>query len=507
LPELECRNFSKAFGVVVALKAVSLSLKKGEIRALFGGNGSGKSTCAKILGGSVSKDNGEILIDGKKFEIESPMSAIKQRIAVTSQELSLFPNRTVNQNLTLLNTPKKFLFFEDRKTARSKALSALERVGLQTLLDTAVSELVDSQKYLVEFAKALIFKPRILVVDEITSSLGHQEVAIVGRILKELAGEGCIIIYISHRVNEIFDICSSVTVLRNGEVVNSYQTNEVTQETLLTDMIGSQPVVERQDDSGQAIEPTENRKVLSAKNIKIDGFSGEISDFNLEAGEVLGVAGLQGQGKSRLLRLLFGLSEPIEIKLGGKRKHILNSASAISNGIGYLTGDRVNEGAFYGRSIGENLNLVNNVVLKYKPLKNDEVLQENKVKYKSFAFPIETLSGGNQQKVVLLRWTSLRPDILLADDPTKGIDISAKLDVYEIFRQLARQGSAIVFMSSDEEELVSMGKHTDHYSVAVMYDGRIVRRLYGGDITTANIIAASIPTGRATGQDIPWQTS
>ena len=209
----------------------------------------------------------------------------------------------------------------------------------------------------------------------------------------------------------------------------------------------------------------------------------------------MGVAGLQGQGKARLVKRLFGLSEPLEMELSGKKKRIIDPITAISNGIGYLTGDRVNEGVFYGRSIGENLNLVNNVVLKYEPLKIDDVLQKNKVKYKSSALPIETLSGGNQQKVVLLRWTSLRPNILLADDPTKGIDIASKLDVYEIFRQMARQGSAIVFVSSDEEELVSMGRNTDHYSVAVMYDGKIVKRLYGSDITTANIISASIPTG------------
>ncbi|MBT4644635.1 MAG: sugar ABC transporter ATP-binding protein [Deltaproteobacteria bacterium] len=497
MSELECRDFSKAFGAVVALKGVGFSVKSGDIRALFGGNGSGKSTCAKILGGSVFKNDGEIYIDGKKIEIDSPISAIKQGIAVTSQELSLFPKQTVNQNLILLDTPKKFLFFQDRAAARSKALSALERVGLPTLLDTLVSQLTDSQMYLVEFAKALILKPRILVVDEITSSLGHQEVAIVAKILKEMAAEGCIILYISHRVIEIFDICSSVTVLRNGEVVNTYQTSRVTEQMLLTDMIGSKlPVLEQHESGKQAGKKSGDcRTALSAKGLRIRGFSGDTIDLELKAGEILGVAGLQGQGKARLVKRLFGLSEPLEMELSGKKKRIIDPITAISNGIGYLTGDRVNEGVFYGRSIGENLNLVNNVVLKYEPLKIDDVLQKNKVKYKSSALPIETLSGGNQQKVVLLRWTSLRPNILLADDPTKGIDIASKLDVYEIFRQMARQGSAIVFVSSDEEELVSMGRNTDHYSVAVMYDGKIVKRLYGSDITTANIISASIPTG------------
>jgi ABC-type sugar transport system ATPase subunit len=186
------------------------------------------------------------------------------------------------------------------------------------------------------------------------------------------------------------------------------------------------------------------------------------------------------------------------MELGSKKKRITSPISAIANGIGYLTGDRVKDGVFVGRSVAENLNLVNDIVLNRKPLKNDEVLQKYNVKYKSAALPIETLSGGNQQKVVLSRWTSVRPVILLADDPTKGIDVSSKLDVYEIFREMALQGSAIVFVSSEDEELVEMAKETDNYSVAVMYNGRIVRRLYGSEITTSNIISASVAGGQKT---------
>lgn len=496
MSELECRNFSKTFGAVVALKGVDFTVKSGDIRALFGGNGSGKSTCAKILGGMVFKDDGEIRIDGKKVEIDSPISAIRQGIAVTSQELSLFPNQTVAQNLILLDTSKKFLFFQDRAASREKALSILQRVGLQCLLDRLVSNLTDSEMYLVEFAKALFLHPRILVVDEITSSLGHREVATVAKILKEMAAEGCIVLYISHRINEIFDICTSVTVLRNGEVINTYQTSRVTEQMLLRDMIGSKlPESDQKDGSRQAVGTSKEFKTaLSVKGLKIAGYSGSPIDLNLKAGEILGVAGLQGQGKARLIKSLFGLSEPVDVELGGRITRIQDPITAITHGIGYLTGDRVKEGVFYGRPIGENLNLVNNIVLNYEPLKIDEVLQKNKVKYNSSALPIETLSGGNQQKVVLLRWTSLRPDVLLANDPTKGIDIAAKIDVYELFRQMAQKGSAIVFVSSDEEELVVMGKNTDNYSVAVMYDGKIVKRLYGSDITTANIITALIPT-------------
>jgi ribose transport system ATP-binding protein len=499
LSELELRNIKKAFGAVVALKGASLSLKSGEIRAIFGGNGSGKSTLAKILGGSVFPNDGEIYIDGNRININSPISAIKHGIAVTSQELSLFPDRTVKQNLTLLNTPKKFLFFEDRITARSRAIKALERVGLTSILDKPVSELTDNQKYLVEFAKALLYEPHILVVDEITSALRREEVAMVGNILKEMAREGCIISFISHRMSEIFDICTSITVLRNGEVINNYQIGDVTERILLRDMIGSDPELRHQHGGESVAGISGNGKtVLSVKGLEIDGFSGASIDLELKEGQILGIAGLQGQGQSHLLKQLFSLFGPVEMELGSKKKRITSPISAIANGIGYLTGDRVKDGVFVGRSVAENLNLVNDIVLNRKPLKNDEVLQKYNVKYKSAALPIETLSGGNQQKVVLSRWTSVRPVILLADDPTKGIDVSSKLDVYEIFREMALQGSAIVFVSSEDEELVEMAKETDNYSVAVMYNGRIVRRLYGSEITTSNIISASVAGGQKT---------
>jgi ABC-type sugar transport system ATPase subunit len=264
-------------------------------------------------------------------------------------------------------------------------------------------------------------------------------------------------------------------------------------------MIGSDPDLRHQHGSEPAVEASgKGKTVLSVKGLEINGFSGASIDLDLKEGEILGVAGLQGQGQSHLLKQLFSLFGPVEMELDNRKKRITSPISAIANGIGYLTGDRVKDGVFMGRSIAENLNLVNDIVLKRKPLKNDEVLQKYNVKYKSAALPIETLSGGNQQKVVLSRWTSVRPVILLADDPTKGIDVSSKLDVYEIFREMALQGSAIVFVSSEDEELVEMAKETSKYSVAVMYNGRIVRRLYGAEITTANIISASVAGGQKT---------
>lgn len=502
MTDLEIHNVRKAFGAVVALKGADLSVKSGEIRSLLGGNGSGKSTLAKILGGSVHKDDGEIVVDGKKIEIISPISAIGHGIAVTSQELSLFPNRTVIQNLSLLNIPKKFLFYEDRAVARSRALKALERVGLESLLNSYVSELSDNEKYLVEFAKALLFEPKILIVDEITSTLRREEVALVGKILKETAAQGCTILFISHRLNEIFDLCSTVTVLRNGEVVNTYNLCEIDENILLSDMIG----IEAQKRLDSCIASEKNyaeglgETLLSAKGITVPGYTGAPVDIDLKKGEILGISGLQGQGQSELLQTLYSLYGPIDMEIDGKKKKIKSPRSAIAAGIGYLTGDRIKDGVFVGRSIGENLVTVNNIVLNRPGLDCDKVLQKSNVKYKSANYPIETLSGGNQQKVVIARWTSVDRKVILADDPTKGIDVAARRDVHEIFHQMACGGAAVLFVSSDDEELVTIAEKAENYSVAVMYNGTFTKRLYGKDITTNNIISASIPGGKAEGK-------
>ncbi len=502
MADLEIRNVRKSFGAVVALKGADLSVKNGEIRSLLGGNGSGKSTLAKILGGSVYKDDGEIMVDGKRIEINSPISAIGHGIAVTSQELSLFPNRTVIQNLSLLDIPKKFLFYEDRAIARSRAFKALERVGLESLLDSLVSELSDNQKYLVEFAKALLFEPKILIVDEITSTLRREEVALVGKIIQELAAQGCTVLFISHRMNEIFDLCSTVTILRNGEVVNTYNLNEIDENILLSDMIGIE--AKKRLDSCMTGEQSyaENlgETLLLAKGISVPGYTGAPVDIELKKGEILGVSGLQGQGQSELLKTLYSIYGPIDMEIDGKKKKIKTPRSAIAAGIGYLTGDRIKDGVFVGRSIGENLVAVNNIVLNRPRLDCDKVLQKSNVKYKSANDPIETLSGGNQQKVVIARWTSVDRKVILADDPTKGIDVAARRDVHEIFHQMACSGAAVIFVSSDDEELVTMGEKTENYSVAVMYNGAIAKRLYGKDITTNNIISASIPGGKVEGK-------
>ncbi len=493
LSYLELKGIRKAYGSVVALKNAELTMERGEVRALLGGNGSGKSTLSKIIGGSVRPDSGEITLDGRRLNIYSPIDAIDKKIAVTSQELSLFPNLTVAQNLSLLKTPKKLCIFQDMKQSRSRALKALERVGLEELADTPLKALPDSRKYLVELAKALLFEPEILIIDEITSALRREEVQLVKEIIRELKDKGCIIVFISHRINEIMEICSTITVLRNGEVINTYRVNEVEEQTLLDDMIGrnvSSQKVEK-DSGGGTI--SDARPVVKIENLSLPGFGGGPVSFELKPGQVMGVAGLQGQGQSQLLRSIFGLSGAIEYELRGRRIKISSPAGAIKKGVALVTGDRVNDGTFLGRTIEENLVVVNNLILKRRPLKSDETLKSCKVKYGKANHPIESLSGGNQQKVVLARWTSTSPVLLLADDPTKGIDVVARMEVHNIMNQLANNGTAVIFVSSDDEELVTLASRVNDYSVAVMYNGQFVKELAGEEINTTNIISASMP--------------
>ncbi len=493
MAEIEYKHISKNFGAVKALVDVSFHVSSGEIRALLGGNGSGKSTLARITGGTVGQSSGEIWLDGEQIEINSPLESRKHGIAVTSQELSLFPRMTVVDNLSLLKVPKKLGIFADKAALRKRALEALEQVGLSHRADDRVGELPDDEKYLVEFAKAILFKPSILVVDEITSALRREEVEMVSEIIKKMAAEGCCILFISHRLNEIFDICTSISVLRNGELINTYKTEEATPRILLIDMIGRDPFQNHAEINFNNMETQETDIVLSVKNLHIPGFADSDLSFDLHKGEILGIAGLQGMGQSELLRMLYGMYMPTKFEYKGKEYTASAPEKVIQKGIGFLSGDRVTEGVFAYRSIGENCEVVNNLTLKRPAIDRDEVLKKNHVKYDKAYQPVSTLSGGNQQKVVISRWSVVEPDVLLCDDPTKGIDVAARFDVHDMLKNMAEKGSGIIFVSSDDEELATIAQSAPYFSVAVMYEGNIIKILRGADISVTNIIAASMP--------------
>ena len=486
---LSIKGACKAYGSVIALVDAEMSVEAGEIRALLGGNGSGKSTMAKILAGNVKADQGEFTLHGEAYTINSPTEAKKKKVVMTSQELSLLTNLTVAENINLCDIPKN-KGFADRKDMRQKALAVLEKLEISDLIDRTIDSLTASEQYMIEFAKAILSEPDVLVVDEITSALYSNDVRKVRAALKELKEKNCIIIFISHRLSEIFSICDSVTVMRNGRIIDTYDIENVDSAILLNQMTGVDILTKNIDETQNEYIHT-GETLLKVSDLKLEGFDSKI-ELEIKVGEVIGITGLEGHGQSVLLRTLFGLNQPCTMELQGEKIDIQSPRSAVKKRFAFISGDRTREGVFGERSISDNTDIVINQVLRQKIKDILGILTRFNVKFGSLKHRILSLSGGNQQKVVIGRWVASNPLVLLADDPTKGVDVQSRKDIHEIFVNLASQGSAVLMVSSDEEELISMSAMTPYSKVLVMYEGNIVQTLTGSDINKDNISLASM---------------
>lgn len=486
---LECKDVCKAYGSVIALQDASLTVQSGEIRALLGGNGSGKSTLAKILAGTVKPDRGTFSLRGSPYKINSPTTAKKKRVVMTSQELSLLTNLTVAENLNICDIPRKACFTDKKKIA-TRAAEMMERLKITELKDKPIDELTASEQYMVEFAKALMADPDVLIVDEITSALFQSDVEKVRAALHELKAKGCTILFISHRMSELYSICDSVTVMRNGQILDTFQMDSVDANTLLSLMTGRNITDSALADA--TVEHAHTGEVLlKVEELVLDGFHEPLT-LEVKAGEVIGIAGLEGHGQSVLLRKLYGMNGACELTLKGKRTTIRSPRDAVKNRFAFISGDRTREGVFAERSISDNAEVVLTQVLGEKNANVTAVLDEFNVKYGSMKHRITSLSGGNQQKVVIGRWIASKPSVVLADDPTKGVDVQARRDIHEILVNLADQGSAVLMVSSDEDELISMAKMTPTAKVIVMYEGQFSAILSGTSITKDNIAKASM---------------
>jgi len=481
-PMLELRNISKTFPGVQALSHVQLTVYPGEVHALMGENGAGKSTLMKILSGAyIADDGGECRIDGRPVVIDGPQAARTHGVAVIYQELSLAPNLSVAENIYLGRHLHRHGMVDRAEMARA-CEATLARLGADFTPQTIVQSLSIAQRQLVEIARAVHFETRILVMDEPTTPLSTRETDRLFALIRQLRAEGMAIIYISHRMAEIDELADRVTVLRDGCYVGTLARDALTQAALVKMMVG-------RDLSGFYTkthgESAPGEIVLSVRNMS-DGRRVRDCSLDLRAGEVLGLAGLVGAGRTELARLMFGADEPESgtMHLAGEPLRITHPRQAIDAGIAYLTEDRKLQGLFLDQSVHENINLIvaSRDALRGGRLnraaagrRTAEAIRSLGIRVAHARVNVGALSGGNQQKVMLSRLLETGPRVLILDEPTRGVDIGAKAEIYRLVNELARSGVAVLLISSELPEVVGLCDR-----VLVMREGRIAGEVPGG---------------------------
>ncbi|MDO4276321.1 MAG: sugar ABC transporter ATP-binding protein [Eubacteriales bacterium] len=465
---LDMKNISKTFGSVQALKSVSLDLYAGEVLALMGENGAGKSTLMNILSGSLQPSAGEIYLHGEKVTVSDPISAKKLGIAKIHQELQVVPELSVAENIFLGRWMSKAGPAVDFKGMMAEAKKYLDMLDVKVEPSKKLKDLRIGEQQLVEIAKAISLNSQIIIMDEPTSAISEKEAEKLFTIIRRLRSEGKGIIYITHRMEEIFKIADRLTVMRDGQYIGTVQAAETTKDEIIKMMVG------RDMSEQYPKEPTEKGEIaLEVKNLTYTPPSGSFRrslkniSLYVRHGEVLGIAGLAGAGRSEFFECLAGVHHGEtkgEILIGGKAVNIKSPSDAIRAGISFATEDRKGTGLVLPRSIGENMSLP--LLKKFSPMFFMKNKEEKKIWQKQVdALKIKTpgvrtlassLSGGNQQKVVLARWLMTKPEILLLDEPTRGIDVGAKAEIYQLINNLAMQGMAIIVVSSELPEVIGI---------------------------------------------------
>jgi ribose transport system ATP-binding protein len=495
---LSAQHLVKRYGGVVALADGSLDVASGEVVALMGANGSGKSTLGKIITGAVVPEGGRLHLDGEEVRFSSPQAARRAGISAVYQELSLVPDMTVAENIWLANEPVALgrVRKKERKERTTRLLSLFEdALGPSVGPDSLVSDLSSSDRQIVEILKALSREPRVMILDEATASLGARQVERLFELVGEWKSRGMALIFISHRMEEIFQIADKATVLRSGRTVGAADLKEIGEEQLVGLMIEG-GVAERHIEH-PADADGEKTVLLETEDLRSAVLKGV--SLQLREGEILGLGGLQGQGQSDLLLTLFGaVPHSGTVRFAGEEVHFSHPRKAMRKGLAFVPGDRGGEGLLPIRSILENLLLPSwsryGAFLNMRRARNDseEVSQGLSLKMGSLDHPVSSLSGGNAQKVVLGKWLMRDPKVLLLDDPTKGVDVGAKGEFYKILSDLRQRGVAIMLHSSDDEELLGLCDR-----VLVMRDGVVRRELSGGDLNKSALVSASV--GAASG--------
>jgi ABC-type sugar transport system ATPase subunit len=474
---LELRNISKSFPGVQALSDVSLTLERGEIRALMGENGAGKSTLIRLLAGAHQPDSGSIRIDGQEVLLQRPLDAIKAGIGVIYQELTLLPALNAVDNMFLGRD--RGHFWIPRRQEHERAAAVFARMGVEIPLNVPVGQLSVAQQQLIEIARVLAHDVRILIMDEPSAALTLQEVARLFALLRDLKSQGIGIIYISHRLEEIFELADTVTVLRDGRHVAHCRVSELTRGRLIELMVGR--VLLREFQRSQSVTGS---TVLEVSGLCRENAVKDVS-FQIRSGEVVGMIGLVGAGRTEAARLIFGADRKTSgtIRVDGQTVDVESPRDAIDAGICLLTEDRKSQGLIPARSVRENFSLASLMRFQSCGLvrQDDEsaafasYVERLNIRISSHEQVISHLSGGNQQKVLLARWLFHNTKVFLLDEPTRGVDIGAKQEIYQLIADLAQQGKAVLLISSELPEILSLSDR-----ILVMRHGRISGELQNG---------------------------
>ncbi|MEQ5868928.1 sugar ABC transporter ATP-binding protein [Sagittula sp. NFXS13] len=487
---LQMKGIRKAFGPVQVLHGVNLEVQAGEVHALLGENGAGKSTMMKILCGIIGADDGVIEIDGKARHFAHYDEAIAAGVGIVFQEFSLIPYLTAVENIFLAREKKTRFGLLDRKAMRARAKEVLDKLGVEVSLDKPVAELSVAEQQFVEIAKALSLDARILVLDEPTATLTPSEVEYLFKVMRELRSQGVAIVFISHHLEEIFEICDRITVLRDGEYVGTRKVGDIDTNELVEMMVG------RRIESNFPPKPEarpQARVVIDAQTIQLHK-AGPFSSFQLRQGEILGFAGLVGSGRTETALSIMGAypAVRVNVEINGDPTTPRNPSEALARGIGLLPESRKEQGLITSFSIMQNVS-VNNYG-KYRKMgafldlaaerkHTVKAINDVRVKAPGPDAPCDTLSGGNQQKVVIARWLNHHTPILIFDEPTRGIDVGAKAEIYQLMRELTEEGYSIIMISSELPEITGLADR-----VCVFRSGAVVATLEGAAINSEEIM-------------------
>lgn len=491
---LEMKNISKSFSGVKVLHSVDLDLKNGEVLAICGENGAGKSTLMKILAAVYKGDEGAIYLDGEQVPLNLHAFDLQNKgVSMIHQELNLIEHLNVAQNIFLTREPLKKSGLIDFKKMNRDAKALLVSLGQYNISTTAMlSSLKAAQKQMVEIAKAISFNVKVLIMDEPTAMLTMTETKILFDLIRTLAKKDIGIIYISHRLKEVKEVCDRVIILRDGKLITNQKVSEVTEQQIANYMVGREVSISQATDFSGDV----NNIALEVRHVS-DSLLKDVS-FKVARGEILGFSGLVGSGRSELMEFIFGIRKPKsgEVYLNGKLVTNKTPDSAIRRGIGFITEDRQRSGILNGRNIRENINLIEqikdkgfmNISSKQKHNTSKMIKQLN-IKCTGQTQPVNNLSGGNQQKIILAKWLLVDSDILILDEPTRGIDVGSREEIYIFIHELSAAGKTIIIVSSDLTEVLSICQR-----VIVMHEGAIKGELTRNDRTEESIMSYATNT-------------